>query len=249
MNMRTYHPQLAELLSEIEKVPVMPTLRTFGEIVNFMRGNHLLFLQARSKFESIYSNAVQSGKYSTAGLRDIKEDFENTHLSVVKKFQDLILGEIEKWKSNEQRNTFEIVSKAPTEEQSRSLDAVLKRENITKAEIEMWSKNFGDNYACACAFRDFAKKKGFDVVYSDFTDAEERIETIDNAYNYLKDLVKCINTTNENLSYPQLVFYGTNENMEHYKGTWVDDYIRVLDSDSTFKPQKIEVKPITAENN
>jgi len=48
------------------------------------------------------------------------------------------------------------------------------------------------------------------------------------------------------MSYPQLVFYGTdNDTGEHFSNTYVDEYIRVLDSDSTFKTeQKIEVKRI-----
>lgn len=245
MQLRTYHPQLAELMSEIDKTPIIPTLRTFGEIVKAMRNTHDVLMVARGKFENIYSEAVKSGKYTTAGLRDMKEDFENAYMSITTKFEDLILSEIEKWKSLEQKNTYAVVSKAPTEEQTRSLNVILTRDDISQAEIELWAKNFSDNYACSCSFRDFAKKKGFMVYYSDFTDVEERIQTMDKAYNYLKELVHNINTADNNLNYPQLVFYGTDKDTgEHYSNTYVDEYIRVLDSDSTFKTQKIEVSQI-----
>lgn len=246
MQLKTYHPQLAELMNEIDKTPVIPTLRTFGEIVNAMRNTHDILMVARSKFETIYSEAVKSGKYTTAGLRDMKEDFESAYMSITKKFEDLILGEIDKWKSLEQKNTYAVVSKAPTEEQTRSLSVVLTRENISQAEIELWAKSFADNYACSCSFRDYAEKKGYSVYYSDFTDVEERIQTIDTAYNYLKELVHNINTADNNMTYPQLVFYGTDKDTgEHFSNTYVDEYIRVLDSDSTFRnEQKIEVKRI-----
>ena len=147
--------------------------------------------------------------------------------------------------------TYAIVSKAPTDEQAKILNVILTRDDISQAEIELWAKNFADNYACSCSFRDFAKKNGYMVIYSDFTDAEERIQTVDKAYNYLKDLVHSINTSNENLSYPQLVFYGTDSDTgEHFSNTYVDEYIRVLDSDTTFKAeQKIEVKPISQNDN
>lgn len=250
MQLKTYHPQLAELMNEIDKTPVIPTLRTFGEIVNTTRNSHDVLMVARGKFENIYSEAVKSGKYTTAGLRDMKEDFETAYFSVASKFVELILSEIEKWKSSEQKNTYAIVSKAPTDEQAKLLNVILTRDNISLAEVELWAKQFGDNYVCSCSFRDYAKKLGYLVIYSDFTDAEERIETIENAYNYIKDLVRSINTSNENLNYPQLVFYGTDEATgEHYSNTYVDDYIRILDSDSTFKPQEIKVAPITDNNN
>ena len=251
MQLRTYHPQLAELMSEIDKTPIIPTLRTFGEIVNAMRNTHDVLMIARGKFENIYSEAVKSGKYTTAGLRDMKEDFETAYLSVASKFVDLILSEIEKWKSSEQKNTYAVVSKAPTDEQTRSLSVILTRENISQSEIELWAKSFSDNYACSCSFRDFAERKGYQVVYSDFTDVEERIQTIDKAYTYLKELVRNINTSDNNMNYPQLVFYGTDSDTgEHYSNTYVDEYIRVLDSDSTFKAeQKIEVKPISPNDN
>lgn len=249
MQLRTYHPQLAELMSEIDKTPVIPTLRTFGEIVNAMRNSHDVLMIARGKFENIYSEAVKSGKYTTAGLRDMKEDFESAYMSITKRFVELILSEIEKWKSLEQKNTYAIVSKAPSDEQAKLLNVILTRDNISLAEVELWAKQFGDNYVCSCSFRDYAKKLGYLVIYSDFTDAEERIQTIENAYTYLKTLVSSINTSNENLSYPQLVFYGTDEDTgEHYSNTYVDDYIRILDSDSTFKPQEIKVAPITDNN-
>ena len=106
MQLKTYHPQLAELMNEIDKIPVIPTLRTFGEIVNSMRNTHDVLMVARGKFENIYSEAVKSGKYTTAGLRDMKEDFETAYRSITTKFEDLILSEIEKWKSLEQKNTY-----------------------------------------------------------------------------------------------------------------------------------------------
>ena len=246
ITMRTFNPQLAELMEEIDKTPTISTLRTFADIVNAMRGTHDFLMVARNKFERIYSDAVKGGKYTTAGLRDMKEDFEDAYKSVAKKFTDILLSEIDKWKSKEQRNTFDVVSKAPTDEQAKILNVVLKRESISQAEIEMWAKHFSDNYVCSCSFRDYAKNKGYIVVYSDFTDAEERIETVEKAYNYLKDLIHSINTTDENLSYPHLVFYGkSDETGEHFANTFVDDYIRILDSDTTFKSQTIEVKPIT----
>jgi hypothetical protein len=245
MKMRTYNPQLAELMSEIDKTPIIPTLRTFGDIVNALRNTHAILMVARDKFESIYSEAVRGGKYSSAGLRDMKEDFEETYKSVADKFIDLISGEIEKWKSQEQKNTYAIVSKAPTEEQARSLSVILTRENISQAEIELWAKSFGDNYACSCSFRDFAKNKGYLVIYSDFTDAEERIEIIEDAYQKLRDMLQNIKTP-DNESYKLMVFYGMDNNTgEFFSGTWVDEYIRILDSDTTFKPQTIEIKPIS----
>ena len=244
--MRTYNPQLVALMEELGKKPTIPTLRTFGDIVKGMRSTHDFVMLARSKFENIYSEAVRGGKYTTAGLRDMKEDFEEFYLSLAKRCSDFISEELEKWKSAEQRNTYAIVSKAPTDEQAKILNVILTRDNISLAEVEMWAKHFGDNYACSCSFRDYAKKNGYMVIYSDFTDAEERIETIEKAYDYLKDLLRSINTSDEYLSYPQLVFYGkSSETGEHFNNTYVDEYISILDSDTTFKPQTIEVKPIS----
>lgn len=248
MKMRTYNPQLAELMEELERTPSLPTLRTFGDIVDAMRTTHDFIMLARDKFESVYSEAVKGGKYTMAGLRDMKEDFEEFYLSVTKKMTDFISEEIEKWKSKEQRNTFDVVSKAPSDEQSKILNVILTRDDISLAEVELWAKRFSDNYACSCSFRDYAKKLGYMVIYSDFTDAEERIETIDKAYNYLKDLMRSITTSDDDLSYPHLVFYGkSTDTGDHFENTYVDDYIRILDADKTFKEQTIEVKPIQAE--
>lgn len=246
MKMRTFNPQLAELMSELEKSPLNTTLRTFADIVAYMRSTHDIFMLAREKFEKIYSEAVRSGKFTIAGLKDQKEDFENAYHSLCKKFVDILSSEIDKWKSQEQRNAYEVVSKAPTDEQARSLEVIIKRENISQAELEMWAKKFGDNYICSCAFRDYAKRMGYIVLYSDFTDAEERIEVIEDAYAKLQDMLKNISIP-ENGNYNLLLFYGTNESGNYYSGTWVENYTSILDADSTFKPQKIEVKPITEE--
>ena len=246
MKMRTFNPQLAELMSELEKSPLNTTLRTFADIVSYMRSTHGLLMINREKFERIYSDAVRSGKFTVAGLQDQKEDFEDAYKSLSKKFADIISSEIDKWKSQEQRNAYEVVSKAPTDEQARSLEVIIKRENISQAELEMWAKNFSDNYICSCAFRDYAKRMGYIVLYSDFTDAEERIEVIEDAYAKLQDMLKNISIP-ENGKYNLLLFYGTNESGNYYSGTWAENYTSILDADSTFKPQKIEVKPITEE--
>lgn len=244
--MRTYNPQLAELMGELEKKPNLPkALNSFGDIVDAMRTTHSFAMIARSRFEKIYSEAVHGGKYTIAGLRDMKEDFEDFYKSLISSMTDFISEEIEKWKGKEQRNTYAVVSKAPSDEQSKLLNVILTRDNISLAEVELWAKHFGDNYVCSCSFRDYAKKLGYMVIYSDFTDAEERIETIEKAYTYIKDLVRSINTSDDNLSYPHLVFYGTDDNGDYYANTYVDDYIKILDADTTFKEQKIEVKPIS----
>lgn len=242
---RTYNPQLAELMNELEKKPNLPTtLKTFGDIVSAMRTTHSFAMTARSRFEKIYSEAVHGGKYTMAGLRDMKEDFEDFYKSLTTSLTDFISEEIEKWKGKEQRNTYAVVSKAPSDEQAKLLNAILTRNNISLAEVELWAKHFGDNYVCSCSFRDYAEKLGYLVIYSDFTDAEERIETVEKAYTYVKDLLRSINTADKDLSYPQLVFYGIDEDTgTNYANTYVDDYICILDSDSTFKAdQKIEVK-------
>ena len=246
MKMRTFNPQLAELMSELEKSPLNTTLRTFADIVAYMRNTHALLMINREKFERIYSDAVRSGKFTVAGLQDQKEDFEEAYKSLSKKFADIISSEIDKWKSQEQKNAYAVVSKAPTDEQARSLEVILKRDTISQAELEMWAKNFSDNYICSCAFRDYAKRMGYIVLYSDFTDAEERIEVIEDAYAKLQDMLKNISIP-ENGNYNLLLFYGTNESGKYYSGTWAENYTSILDADSTFKPQKIEVKPITEE--
>lgn len=246
MKMRTFNPQLAELMSELEKSPLNTTLRTFADIVAYMRNTHALLMINREKFERIYSDAVRSGKFTVAGLQDQKEDFEDAYKSLSKKFADIISSEIDKWKSQEQKNAYAVVSKAPTDEQARSLEVILKRDTISQAELEMWAKNFSDNYICSCAFRDYAKRMGYIVLYSDFTDAEERIEVIEDAYAKLQDMLKNISIP-ENGKYNLLLFYGTNESGNYYSGTWAENYTSILDADSTFKPQKIEVKPITEE--
>lgn len=246
MKMRTFNPQLAELMSELEKSPLNTTLRTFADIVAYMRSTHALLMISREKFERIYSDAVRSGKFTVAGLQDQKEDFEDAYKSLSKKFADIISSEIDKWKSQEQKNAYAVVSKAPTDEQARSLGVILKRDTIIQAELEMWAKKFSDNYICSCAFRDYAKRMGYIVLYSDFTDAEERIEVIEDAYAKLQDMLKNISIP-ENGNYNLLLFYGTNESGNYYSGTWAENYTSILDADSTFKPQKIEVKPITEE--
>lgn len=246
MKMRTFNPQLAELMSELEKSPLNTTLRTFADIVAYIRNTHALLMINREKFERIYSDAVRSGKFTVAGLQDQKEDFEDAYKSLSKKFADIISSEIDKWKSQEQRNAYAVVSKAPTDEQARSLEVILKRDTISQAELEMWAKSFSDNYICSCAFRDYAKRMGYLVLYSDFTDAEERIEVIEDAYAKLQDVLKNISIP-ENGNYNLLLFYGTNESGNYYSGTWAENYTSILDADSTFKPQKIEVKPITEE--
>jgi len=248
MHMRTFNPQLAELMSELDKVPLKTSLRTFGEIVNAMRTTHAFLMVASDKFQGIYNDAVNSGKYTASGLRDQKEDFENAYKPYCKRFTNMLSEEIDRWKSREQKNAYEVVSKAPSEEQARSLSVILSREDMSQAEMEMWAKNFGDNYICSCAFRDYAKKLGYIVLYSDFTDAEERINIIEDAYERLEDMLSCINAS-EKGNYKLLVFYGTSDNTgEYFSGTWVDEYTEILDKDATFKAdQKIEVRPMTEE--
>lgn len=245
MKMRTYNPQLAELMSELEKSPLHATLRTFADIVSYIRTTHEFLMMSRDKFESIYNDALRSGKYTTAGLKDMQADFEDAFKPYCNKFTDMIASEIDTWKSQEQKNAYAVVSKAPTDEQARSLEVILKREHISQAELEMWAKNFSDNYICSCAFRDYAKRMGYLIIYSDFTDAEERIEAIEDAYKKLENMLNNINVS-ERGNYNLMLFYGMNESGEYYSGTWVDEYIKILDSDSTFKgTQKIEVKPIS----
>ena len=249
MKMRTYNPQLAELMSELEKSPLHATLRTFADIVSYLRSTHAFLMVARDKFESVYNDALRSGKYTTAGLNDMRADFEDAYKPYCQKFTEMIGSEIDRWKSQEQKNAYAVVSKAPTDEQARSLDVILKRGDMSQAEMEMWSKKFGDNYICSCAFRDYAKKLGYIVLYSDFMDAEERINIIEDAYTRLKDMLSNISTP-ESEQYKLLLFYGTNNNTsDYFGGTWVEEYTRILDSDTTFKsdPQRIEIKPISVE--
>lgn len=243
--MTIFNPELVELMNEIKKPPMIPTLKSFSEIVDAMRTTHAVLMINRTKFEQIYADAVKSGKLSASGLREMKEEFESAYNSSTKLFRDLLSSEIDKWKNQEQNNAFEVVNKAPSDEQSRALDAIVKRETVSQAEIELWAKNFEDNYLCASAFRDFAKSKGFYVFYSDFTDAEERIKAITDSYERLNSMLKSINQLNNDMSYLALSFYGTDENGNYFKG-WSDNYSAVLDSDSTFKPKTIKVEPISS---
>ena len=51
MKMRTFNPQLAELMSELEKSPLNTTLRTFADIVSYMRSTHALLMISRAVTE------------------------------------------------------------------------------------------------------------------------------------------------------------------------------------------------------
>ena len=244
--MTIYNPQLAELMNNLKNPPKVPSLRTFNDICGAMRTTHDFFILKKEQFEQIYSDAVRSGKLTAAGLKEMKEEFEKALNPMVTTFQNLISQEIEKWKVEEQKNAYAVVNKAPTEEQARLLEVIMKRDKVSQPEIEMWAKQFGDNYACSCAFRDFAKNKGFIVAYSDFTDAEERIAIIEDAYEYLRKMLPAINHANDS-SYQAMAFFGVDENGEHYQRSAAAQFAEILDRDSTFKPQTIAVSPISEE--
>lgn len=248
MKMRLFDPDIAEILSRLEKEPLLPTLRTFADIVKTMRDTHDFLSYQKEQFEQKLAEKQASGRFTASGINDLRADFNDAF----KPYSDLVIGairkEIDNWKDREQKNLFAVINKAPTDEQARKLEVVLKRDNISKSELELWARNFGDNYLCASAFRDFAERKGYLIVYSDFTDADERIEDINTAYEYLNTRLSEVTTPNANVNYQGLAFYGTDENGEHYKGTLADIYTESLDRDSTFKPQSIDIKPIDSGN-
>ncbi|MCR5489551.1 MAG: hypothetical protein K6F03_05750 [Saccharofermentans sp.] len=242
--MTIYNPQLAELMNAVKNPPTIPALKSFGEICKAMRTAHDFYMLHVEQFEKIYSDTARAGKLTTAGLKEMRAEFEGAIMPVISKTRDMISNEIEKWKEAELHNTYATVNKAPTEEQARLLEVVLKKDSVSQAELEMLARNFGDNYSCACAFRDFAKKKGYMVAFSDFTDAEDRITDINGAYDYLNNMLAEIHKPS-NSSYNLMAFYRTDENGESYEGSLARAYTEALDTDSTFKPQKIEVTPIS----
>lgn len=242
--MTIYNPQLAELMNNIKNPPKAPTLKTFRDICDGMRTTHDFFILQKEKFEQIYSDTAKSGKFSSAGLKEMRNEFESNFTPIANDIREMFSKEIEKWKAEEQKNAYAVVNKAPTDEQARLLEVVFRRDKVTQAEIEMYAKNFGDNYACASAFRDFAKNKGFYVVYSDFESAEDRIEAIEKASDYLNDMLKGIDrpTTEE---YKYMCFFGSDDNGNIYAGSRITAFSDILDKDTAFKPQKVEVSPIT----
>lgn len=241
--MTIFNPMLAELMSKLKTPPVIPTLRNFSDICGAMRNTHDFFMYQNEQFNTIYSNAVKEGKLTSAGLADMKKEFESAYNQVFNTMRDLIANEIKKWKDAEQKNVYAVVNKAPTEEQARLLEVVCRRQEISQAEVELWAKQFGDNYACSCAFRDFAKNKGFYVAYSNFTNAEERITAIEDATEYLNKMLSVINQSKES-SYSAMAFYGVDENGKSYEGSLAHHYAEILEGDSAFKPQTIKIKPI-----
>ena len=242
MKMRMYYPQLAELLGTLENPPRVTAFRSFGEIVSAMRTTRDFIRMGKEKFEKIRSDAVKSGKLTQAGLNDLKADFEDAYIPMSDFLRKGLLTEIDAWKERELKNAFAIVNKAPTDDQVRKLEVILKRDGILQSEVEMWAKEFGDNYLCASAFRDYAKRMGYFLIYSDFTDADERIEAINEAYQYLNEMLSIINK--DDSSYKSLAFYGTDANGNSYEGSAAEQFTKILDADPTFKPQKIEVKLI-----
>lgn len=243
MKMRLYDPELASILENLTKEPIIPTLRTFADIVRTMRETREFLVYQLDNFKALYSKKEKSGKLTKAGLEDMKADFNEAFNPYMSFMKSLISREIDNWKDREQKNVFAVINKAPTDEQARQLEAILKREKISRAELEMWAKGFSDNYLCASAFRDFAEKKGYQIIYSDFTDADDRLEDINNAYEYLNNMLSIVGATET--SYTLLCFYGTDENGNSYDGSMVKAFTERLDRDTTFKAQKIEVKPIT----
>ena len=246
MKMRMYNPQLAELLGTLENPPKVSTFKTFGEIVDAMRTTRAFLKVGKDKFKEIRADAIKGGKLTKSGLDDLQADFNDAFNPLYDFMRTGLLKEIDNWKERELKNAFAIVNKAPTDDQVRKLEVILKRDGILQSEVEMWAKEFGDNYLCASAFRDYAKRMGYILIFSDFTDADERIQVINEAYNYLTEMLSVINS--EESSYKLLAFYGTNENGESYDGSAAKTYTEILDADPTFKPQKITVKPITDED-
>ena len=241
--MRLYDPELAKILEKLDKKPILPTLRTFADIAKTLRETHEFLIYRKDEFEKLYTEKVNSGKFSKSGLNDMRADFDDAFNGYRDTIADAVRREIESWKDIEQRDAFAVVNKAPTDDQARQLETILKRDSISKSELEMWAKSFGANYLCASAFRDFAKRNGYLIVYSDFTDADERLENINKAYEYLNTMLSGIDKPSSD-SYQSLAFYGTDENGEYYKGTLADVYTESLDRDPTFKHQKIDIKEI-----
>ena len=244
MKMRLFDPELAKILENLDKEPIIPAFKSFADIVTAMRQTHEYLMLQKERFEKLYSEKSHSGKLTKSGLDDFRADFNDAFMPYMSFVRDAIRKEIENWKDREQKNVFAVTNKAPTDDQAKQLEVILKREKISKAELEMWAKNFGSNYLCASAFRDFAEKKGYQIIYSDFTDADDRLTDIENAYEYLNTMLSGIMQP-EHSSYNLLAFYGTDENGNSYEGSLAAAYTKALDRDTTFKAQKIEVKPIT----
>ena len=242
MKMRLFDPELAKILENLDKEPIIPAFKTFADIVTAMRQTHEYLMLQKERFEKLYSEKSHSGKLTKSGLDDFRADFNDAFVPYMSFVRDAIRKEIENWKDREQKNVFAVTNKAPTDDQAKQLEVILKREKISKAELEMWAKNFGSNYLCASAFRDYAKRMGYFLIYSDFMDADERIEAINEAYQYLNEMLSIINK--DDSSYKSLAFYGTDANGNSYEGSAADQFTKILDADPTFKPQKIEVKLI-----
>lgn len=247
MKMRLYDPDIAEILSRLDKEPLLPTLRSFADIVKTMRDTHDFLSYQKEQFEQKLAEKKSSGRFTMSGINDLRADFDDAF----KPYSDFVISairtEIDNWKDREQKNLYAIINKAPTDDQARKLEVVLKRDKVSMSELELLARNFGDNYLCASVFRDFAEKKGYHVIYSDFTDADERIEDINTAYEYLNTRLSEVATPKKNIGYQGLAFYGTDENGDHYKGTLADIYTESLDRDSTFKPQTIDITPIESD--
>ena len=245
--MRLFDPDISEIIGRLSKRPTVPVLKTFADIVKTMRETNAFLTYQKEQFEDKLNEKRYSGKFTQSGLNDLRADFEEAYKPYFELITSIIRKEVDTWKDREQKNLYAIINKAPTDDQARQLEVIFKRDEISKSELEFWAKGFGDNYLCASAFRDFAKKKGYLVVYSDFTDADERLEDINKAYEFLISRLSEIDTLKNGISYQGLAFYGMTEDGEYFTGTPADVYIECLDFDSTFKPQKIMITPISEE--
>ena len=244
MKMRLFDPDIARILERLEREPATTTVKTFADIVKVLRDAHVFLTEQREQFERLYNEKRFSGRFTQSGLNDLRADFEDAYKPFYELLTRQIKNSIENWKDREEKNLYAITNKAPTDDQAKKLEVVLKRDNISKTELEMWARDFGDNYLCASAFRDFAERKGYQVIYSDFTDADTRLEDINKAYEFINSRLADIDVSNADISYTGLTFYGTDESGAYYQNGFLDAYIECLDADPTFKPQTIEIKPI-----
>lgn len=242
--MRMYDPDIANIISNLNNKPTFTAFKSFADVIKPMREIHGFLTSQREQFETKYNEKRFGGKFTMSGLNDLRADFEDAYKPVRALLVDDFKAKLDDWKDREQKNLYAIINKAPTDDQARQLEVVLKRDNISKTELELWAKGFGDNYLCASAFRDYAERKGYLIVYSDFTDADERLEDINKAYEFINSRLPEIDVSNADLSYTGLTFFGTDEDGEYYQNSFLDAYIDCLDSDPTFKPQTIDIKPI-----
>lgn len=242
--MRMYDPDIANIISNLNNKPTFTAFKSFADVIKPMREIHVFLTSQREQFETKYNEKRFGGKFTMSGLNDLRADFEDAYKPVKALLVDDFRAKLDEWKDREQKNLYAIINKAPTDDQARQLEVVLKRDNISKTELELWARNFGDNYLCASAFRDFAQRNGYLIVYSDFTDADERLEDINKAYEFINSRLPEIDVSNPDLSYTGLTFYGTDEDGEYYQNGFLDAYVECLDSDPTFKPQTIDIKPI-----